>query len=372
MSDVVIIGSGLSGMLVARELCAENLSISVVERASQTGQESSWAGGGIISPLYPWRYDAAVTRLAQWSQQAYSPLCASLCADTGIDPQWSQDGLLIETDEPEQAIAWAEEFGQPMQAVDNKAMREIEPAFADPAATGIWMPDVAQVRNPRLLKALKAFLVQRGVSFSTGTEARGFITHRGRVRGLKTSQGDIFAEKVVVASGAWSQQLLATVDQHAPRVEPVRGQMLLFKARPGLVRRIVLSEQRYIIPRRDGRILVGSTLEHVGFNKQTTEAAREDLHTAALKLIPALAEWPMEHQWAGLRPGSPHGIPYIYEHPEIAGLYVNCGHYRNGVVLGPASAHLLVDQLLGRTPTLPIAPYSLKGGRPDAEIDAVK
>ena len=137
--------------------------------------------------------------------------------------------------------------------------------------------------------------------------------------------------------------------------------MLLFRGPVGLVRRIVLSRDRYVIPRRDGRVLVGSTLEHVEFDKSTTPAARAELHREALRLIPALADCAVEHHWAGLRPGSPIGVPFVGEHPRIQGLYVNAGHYRNGVVLGPASARLLADQMLGRTPALDPAPYRLPG-----------
>lgn len=369
MSDVVIIGSGISGMLVAHELCSESVSVTIIERTTETGQEASWAGGGIISPLYPWHYDEAITRLASWSQEIYPVLCASLFDATGVDPQWTQSGLLIMTEETQQAEQWADRFDRTLQVVSGQEVHDIEPAFARGDGRGVWLPQIAQVRNPRLMKALKLYLQQQGVRFVTATEAQGFILDQQRVQGVRTSQGDVFSDRVVVAGGAWSQSLLATVGQEVPRIVPVQGQMLLFKAIPELVQRIVLSEQRYVIPRRDGRILVGSTLERVGFEKATSEAARADLYAAALNLIPTLGDWPVEHHWAGLRPGSPQGIPYIYEHPEITGLYVNCGHYRNGVVLGPASAHLLVDQLLGRSPTFPLGPYSLKNRPPDDEID---
>jgi glycine oxidase len=128
--------------------------------------------------------------------------------------------------------------------------------------------------------------------------------------------------------------------------------MILLRGQPGQVRRIVLDGGRYVIPRRDGRILVGSTLEHVGFDKTTTDSARSDLHAAALRLIPALADCELEHHWAGLRPGSPTGVPCIARHPDLTNLYINAGHYRNGVVLGPASARLLADILLERAPEL--------------------
>lgn len=365
----MIIGGGISGMLVARELCAEQVSVTIIEQAAQTGRESSWAGGGIISPLYPWRYDTSVNRLAQWSQQVYPQLCEELFAETGIDPEWTQTGLLIMTDDIESARCWSGQFGQSMEVVESRRIQEVEPAFSDPEGTGVWLPDIAQVRNPRLVKALRAFLEKQGVRFITGTEVEGFAHNDGRISGITTRSEQLAADRVVVASGAWSQQLLLKLGQHVPKVEPVLGQMLLFQTTPHLITRMVLSEQRYIIPRRDGRVLVGSTVERVGFNKHTTDVAYQELHAAALKLMPVLAEWPVEAHWAGLRPGAPQGIPYIYEHPEISGLYVNCGHYRNGVVLGPASAHLLVDQMLNRPPIVDIAPYLLDTRPHDAEID---
>lgn len=369
MSDVVIIGSGISGMLVARELCAENVSVTIVERTPQTGQESSWAGGGIISPLYPWRYDDAISRLAQWSQQVYQRLCTELCEQTGIDPEWTKSGLLVVSDEIERATQWGAQFGQPVEVVNADGMHEIEPTFAKAAGQGIWLPEVAQVRNPRLLKSLQAYLLANATRFLTDTEVQDFIVHNGVIKGIKTSAGDVFADKVVVAGGAWSQLLMARVGPLVPEVEPVLGQMLLFKTKPGLIKHIVLSEQRYAIPRRDGHILFGSTLERVGFDKQITETARDELQAIAQDYFPVLADWPVVHHWAGLRPGSPKGIPYIYEHPDVSGLFVNCGHYRNGVVLGPASARLLADMLLDRPTILPIEPYGVAARGIGQEID---
>jgi glycine oxidase len=142
-------------------------------------------------------------------------------------------------------------------------------------------------------------------------------------------------------------------------VAPVRGQMILFRAEPGVLQHIVLHHDRYLIPRRDGRILVGSTLEYTGFEKETTAEALEALRAFALEMLPALKDYPVEHHWAGLRPGSPAGIPYISEHPEIDGLYVNAGHFRNGVVLGPASAHVMASLITGAESDIGPLPYGL-------------
>jgi glycine oxidase len=160
----------------------------------------------------------------------------------------------------------------------------------------------------------------------------------------------------VVAGGAWSGELLEPTGIHLP-IQPVRGQMILFKGAPGLVSRITLYQGRYAIPRRDGHVLFGSTLEYTGFDKQTTSAARRELTQAAVELLPRLGDLPIERHWAGLRPGSPDGTPLVGPHPEIDNLYINAGHFRNGVVLGLASARLLADLLLQGTPDVDSSPY---------------
>jgi glycine oxidase len=153
---------------------------------------------------------------------------------------------------------------------------------------------------------------------------------------------------------------LVSLDKAPLPVEPVRGQMILFRASPGLLTRVVLDQGRYIIPRRDGHILMGSTVEHVGYDKRTTESAREELVAAALKLVPGLADAEVVKHWSGLRPGSPDGVPFIGPHPAIEGLFVNTGQYRNGVVMGLASCELASYHMTGRTPVLDVTPYLLE------------
>ena len=359
MTDIVVIGAGLIGMMCARELAREGARVTLLERG-EAGRESSWAGGGILSPLYPWRYPDAVSVLARWSQQAYPALAEALREESGIDPERLDSGLLIlDAEEKSAARDWADRFAAELELYDLARVRTLEPALGIEVAEALWLPRVGQVRNPRLTRALRGAVLHAGVELREHTEVRALRIEAQRVRGVETATGFVAAEQVVVAGGAWTAGLLADTGLDLP-VAPVRGQMLLFRAAPDLLRHISLYQGRYVIPRRDGRILVGSTLERVGFDKSTTEVARQDLLHAAVRLVPALADCPLEHHWAGLRPGSPSGIPCVGPHPRCTGLYLNVGHYRNGVVLGPASVRLLVDQLLGRPSFTEPGPYQFE------------
>jgi glycine oxidase len=361
MSDILVIGGGAIGLLTARELAGAGAEVTLVEMG-QTGRESSWAGGGIISPLYPWRYADSVTSLVLWSQREYPDLCRRLLEETGVDPELVRSGLLVlDQEERDQALAWGREHGTVVELMDGDRVPEIEPGLGPRPGGAIWLPDVAQVRNPRLARSLRRSVENR-ILIREQEEVLELLVENGRSAGVRTRKGIIEARQVVICTGAWTAKLMEQLGGR-PDIEPVRGQMILFYAKPGEVNHLVLFRDRYVIPRKDGRILIGSTLEHEGFVKATTAEAKEELYRAAVEIFPLLKHTPIEDHWAGLRPGSPSGIPYIGAYPGIDGLYFNAGHYRNGLVTGPASARLAADLILGRKPITDPSPYALEASR---------
>ncbi len=361
MNKIIIIGAGIIGMFTARLLAKAGISVTIIEQG-YAGKESSWAGGGILSPLYPWRYADPVTRLALWGQQYYPEVLREIHQNSGVDPEYIQSGLLyldIEH-ELEQAIQWQQRFGYDFECISGNALKAIEAGldYSKPDVQGWYTASIGQVRNPRLVRALQEDLIKLGVTIEQQTQASSFITEHQTVKGVITDKGQFYADKVVLAGGAWSARLLQNLGM-LPKIAPVKGQMIVFKAEPGVVSRIVLSKGRYVIPRKDGRVVVGSTLEFEDFDKTTTAEVLQELKQEACRIIPALANYPVEKQWAGLRPGSIDGVPYIGEHPELKNLYLNAGHFRNGVVIGLGSCQLLVNELLEQTPIVDPEPYQL-------------
>lgn len=358
---VVIVGGGVIGLLTAFNLAADVEQVILLERGG-VGQESSWAGGGIVSPLYPWRYTPAVTALAHWSQDFYPHLAQRLLATSGLDPEVHTTGLYwLDLDDEAQALAWARQAGRPLSAVDIAAVESHVPVLGGGFSRAVYMKDVANVRNPRLVKSLKAALqAMPNVTVHEQSEVLGFVREGERITGVNTVNGSVLGDVVVLAAGAWSGELLKHLDIELP-VEPVKGQMILYKCASDFLSCMVLASGRYAIPRRDGHILIGSTLEHEGFDKTPTQTALESLKASAVALIPALADAEPVAHWAGLRPGSPQGIPYIGPVAGFEGLWLNCGHYRNGLVLAPASCQLFADLLLERTPIIDPAPYAPAG-----------
>jgi glycine oxidase len=346
-SDFLIVGAGVVGLGCAVELLGRGAGVTVIDRGS-CGGESSWAGGGILSPLCPWDYPEEVTRLTGRGAALFQAWATALQAATGIDPEYERSGMqVLPPFDRQLALRWC--------AAHNVRAEEGEPG------AGLLLPDVAQVRNPRLLHALRSRVEALGGRIVERCAVREIITQENRVQKVQTACGEFGADSYIVAAGAWSKEVLG---QHALHLDirPMRGQMLLFKFDTPPLRHIVLQKDLYLIPRRDGHLLVGSTLEDAGFDKSITAAARDDLWRRAQQIVPPLRDMPLVRHWAGLRPGSPHNIPTIGRHPYLENLYLNSGHFRYGVTMAPASVEILLNDLSGKQQPFDVAPYRVGWG----------
>lgn len=332
-SSVVVVGGGIVGCLTAMQLRQQGHAVTVVERnviAAQTSGESSWAGAGIAFPLLPWFYQDVVNSLALAGARAYPAVSAALFDDTGIDPECTRSGMRIQPPyDLERAKDWCQRFD---------LAYEVE-------GDALLIPEVLQIRNPRLLQALKAWLIKHGVTLREQTQLMPLQQGLAAIQGWPTTTGDtLVADVFVVTSGAWSFELLKHTALQLD-VKPMRGQMLLYQMPPGLVPHILYREGFYMLQRRDGHLLAGSSLEDVGFDSGVTESMRLEMLQKAEAMLPALRGQPIIQHWSGLRPGTPHNIPTIGRHPQIENLYLNTGHFRYGVTMAPECARQIAALL---------------------------
>lgn len=349
--NVVIIGAGVAGLSVALTLLQRGHRVTLLE-CGQAGSESSWAGGGILSPLLPWEYAAPVTALALRSMSRYATWVSTIEQLAGEEAEFWRCGMLVlEVADPVDAKAWCTAHG--IAATQNVSPTTI---LTRTQQSTLLLPEIAQVRNPRLITVMRTAVERMGGTLKEHCRATGVRTIAGRVAAVQMDTCEVIADSVVIATGAWAGMKLDALEP-APHIRPIRGQMLLFKLEPAALETIVYRNGLYLIPRRDGHILVGSTLEDAGFDKSTDLPTRQRLHAEAAEYLPLLRSIePIQH-WAGLRPGSPDNIPLIDRHPDFDNVFVNTGHYRYGVTMAPASAELLVDLMEGNTPALDPAPY---------------
>lgn len=349
MYEVVIVGGGVVGLLTAFYLQEEGKEVCVIDQ-SEIGTESSWAGGGILSPLYPWLYDDAINQLCLYGQNNYQSVSEVLKQSVGIDPQWVCSGMVMLDLDTSQAMQdWQKKYNATLTKITDTQINRYEPNL-NPKFTTAWIQEnIAQLRNPWLMRSLRQYLQNKGVIFRENREVSAIKYKNNKITGVIANHKIIKAEEVIIASGAWSSLFIEL--QHID-VKPVMGQMILYKTEPHWLKRIVMKGGKYVIPREDGHILCGSSLEWNGYNKMITRDTKGVLKNAAEEMIPELAQHKIIKQWSGLRPGSPNGVPYIGEHERIKNLYINTGHYRYGVVMGLGSAKLLTDIIIGNSATI--------------------
>jgi len=357
-ADVLIIGGGVIGLSTAHALARDGARVTLLDR-QDFGRESSWAGAGIISPGNPDRAATPFDKLRAISSTAYPHLAADLRERTGIDPGYRCTGGLEfdDPDEPLDADAWTKE-AIAWERLAPKEVPSVEPAVGSGAGPAYYLPGMAQVRNPRLVKALIASLRMTDVTLQPGCPVYAWEASGTRITAAVTHAGPEVAGQFVMCAGAWTDELLRPFDLRT-EVHPVRGQIALLNARAHGPSKVLIRGKRYVVPRGDGRVLVGSTEEDAGFDKRTTASAIAGLLEFGTGLVPSLSRAAIERCWAGLRPGSPDGLPYIGRVPGAENLWVAAGHFRSGIQLAPGTARVLSEAIQGRATAVPLEPFRL-------------
>lgn len=352
-ADVVIIGGGVIGLAIARELALRGAGgVTVVERG-EFGKEASWAAGGILAPQVEADQADEFFKLACASRDLYATFARALENETGVDVQLDQSGTLYlgftEDDEHEmrRRFDWQTRAGFRVEWLNGEDVQRLEANVSPNVRCALRFPDDWQVENRRLTEALLVSNRRLGVQLIANREVRSVRIDGGRVTGIETATTIIAAKTVVIAAGAWTAAIGISTARSSPvQIEPVRGQMLCFQTEPAFARHVIYSSSGYLVPRRDGRLLAGSTTEHVGFDKAVTDEGAVSIKAMAFEIAPGLKSAALVDSWAGFRPHAPDDLPVLGWAGEVAGLFYATGHYRNGILLAPITAEIIADAVV--------------------------
>jgi glycine oxidase len=376
-SDVVIVGGGIIGLSLAYQLALQKASVTVLERG-QIGQEASTAGAGILAPQAEMEEMSPLTDLCLASKSLYSSFVQELVSRTGVDIEFSQTGLLYVgfSGEDQQELArryrWQKERGLPVQQLSPGEALEVEKNLNPNIVRALFFPQEAYVDNIKLVEALRIACGQMHVQLVTGCQGISVKADGHCVMGVESNSGFWKTGKTVIAAGSWSGMVTTPLTYRIP-ISPVRGQVIAVKSSLPFLGRTVYSHKGYLVPRRDGRIFLGTTVEWAGYDKSVTVDGVHQILSATLEILPGIKPFPIQNFWAGFRPHCEDGNPVLGP-SEIEGLIFATGHFRNGLLLAPITAKLLADLILNGTTSKLLEGFSpsrfrktpLEGGSADS------
>jgi glycine oxidase len=358
--DLAVIGGGIIGLTSAYYLAKAGLSVEVLDRGD-LGKEASWAGAGILPPGNPDRAATPIDKLRAIGSARFNAFSDELRELTGIDNGYLRCGGIefLQPRDTDVLTLWEDE-GFPFDRLNRTDLHLVEPSLGRIAGEPYWLPTCAQVRNPRHLRALIAACERVGVRLRPHTPVLKWATAGQRVVSARTDTDEtVTARRFLLASGAWSEELLGPLGIR-PGIHPVRGQIVLFNRPLPRSDRVLMLGKRYFVPREDGRVLVGSTEEpEAGFEKWATPAGVTELLAFATRIFPEWATAEVERCWAGLRPGSPDGLPFIGPVPGWENVVVAAGHFRAGVQLSIGTAQVIAELFQGNPTCVPLNAFRL-------------
>ncbi|MEP7211632.1 MAG: glycine oxidase ThiO [Acidobacteriota bacterium] len=345
--DVLIVGGGVIGLAVARELRKKGVRRIAVAERGEIGKEASFAAAGMLLPHAETNEADDFYRFCMDSFGLYDEFATELLDETGIDIELDREGTLYLAFDEKSAVeighrfAWQSRSGMGVERVSAREIRSMEPLISPNVLEGLFFPNDWQVENRKLLAALLKYAELNGISIIENCEVNELILESGNIRGAEGKGVKLLADNTVLATGAWTSFINIGGEPFPIPVKPMKGQMLCFRAEPGMLRKVVFGPNGYLVPRADGRILAGATVEDAGFDKAVTADGVESLRSAALEAVPATGNLEVIESWAGLRPMAGDGLPVLGDIEGLSGLHIATAHFRNGILLAPLTAKII-------------------------------
>ena len=358
-ADIIVIGGGIIGCAIAYNLAKRNIQPLLIDKAATLGTEASWAGAGILTSHasthepYP--------ELCRSSLALYPSLAEELRAETQIDVEFIRSGTLSVFFNPTEAaglIGLADrrvKKGFSTEVLTAEQALELEPAFSRSIAGAVLFPEDAQVRNPKMVTALAIGAAKLGTQFRLGNPVTAFVRENGRVIGVVVNGETLYADAFVIANGCWAGELTAQLGVPL-QIGPAKGQIVLVETMPPLFQHTIDGLGIYIVPRADGKVLLGATVEFVGYDKNPTVEGTQQMIDAGVAIAPELAHSTFVQTWAGLRPYTKKG-PLLGYLPGYDNVALASGHFKNGILLAPITGQLIAELLTTGQPSLSIEPF---------------
>lgn len=342
----VIVGGGVIGLAIARELHKRgHRGITVVEKGN-CGEEASWAAGGMLGPQAESDHGGQFYDLCSESRDLYSTLASELLSETGIDIELDTKGTIYVAFSSAEMAKLLSRYelqkvrGLTVEVLNAAEIRRREPFISPDIVGGLFFPKDWQVDNRKLLAALRKYAEMNEIGIVENCEVRSFESKSNEIVSVVASGRQFEPENLVVCAGAWTNKL----ELPLPEVVPVRGQMICYRTAKRVYEHVIYSLRGYIVPRQDGRVLAGSTSEFVGFSKGVTDDGISELRAMAEEISPSLASQTPYDSWSGLRPKTADEMPFIGRIDGLTNAFAAIGHYRNGILLAPITANMIADR----------------------------
>jgi len=361
-NDVIVIGGGIIGCSIAHRLAGEGMAVTVIERG-EPGREASWAAAGMLAPQAESAHSVppALRELFEASHALYPEFVAELEDETGIHIDYQTNGsvmVAMDYQETKMLAGLLErhmETGRDVEELTAHQVKEKQPGLSEAVEAALFFPDDHAVDNRQLMSALVEGARRRDVTFLNHTPVLGLDFQGERVRGARIPGRVVEGDTFILAAGCWTD--LVATGEVVTAVRPIRGQIVCLQNKPQTLRHLIHASDCYIVPWPDGRTLIGSTLENVGFDKTVTAEGMHKLISAGIKTVPGLRSATVRDHWAGLRPNTPDDLPVLGK-TRYSNLIVATGHFRNGILLAPITAKLITELLVSGQPAIPLEPFS--------------